>query len=563
MIEAVNGRLKQSFRALEATPNTMIFHITDDYRIAASLINCFFARFVSDIDDGKEIANDMLKKVNIKNDMEHYLKDNNNKLWKSMVKIDVMDLNDFPRLERETIKQKITFGNYQLNQSYGYLAEHQDENGIYHIFICDKIDEKEKNVIDAKIKSRHSNSIEYQLCIRFVPNSNDVNDLSWICNCLPGRRTCGCCSHVACIIYYLSCGKYEEEPLRKPGKSLESCLMSYPDEDDDLNKLVNIQDDEIDASLSNGVKRSLSVYSQTELITDASPITPSQSSRSCSQRSKKLCSQSLQNNIKARDLTNHLPEWGGKISVFEIDYEIASDYDRCRGFNNIPIQNTCTIDYFLLAFWVSFKLSNSFAKLMSSNQSKYKIIQTIIDLIEMNEWDRAKTLWVLIILKLTPDNWEISTFGTQYNMFVQPIKDLQVLYFTCNQCQVEVIRPRNDFQLSKIGNECQLNSSVVEDCQNCKTMVNGRFKNDCFVLLVEVLSDLDENKIQVNEIPERLHIDGHNFNFLCCSIEVINHFQSIFSLNGSFYLIDDLKGKKMNNRIPADHKISFCFYYLS
>ena len=42
----------------------------------------------------------------------------------------------------------------------------------------------------------------------------------WICTCKNGRRLAGCCSHVACVIYYLSCAYYKRE-IKYPAKYLK------------------------------------------------------------------------------------------------------------------------------------------------------------------------------------------------------------------------------------------------------------------------------------------------------------------------------------------------------
>ena len=68
----------------------------------------------------------------------------------------------------------------------------------------------------AKIQSRHINRIEYQIVIEYVPHSTNADDVSWRCTCKNGKRTMGCCSHITCIIYFLSYGKYQNE-LKQPG----------------------------------------------------------------------------------------------------------------------------------------------------------------------------------------------------------------------------------------------------------------------------------------------------------------------------------------------------------
>ena len=90
-----------------------------------------------------------------------------------------------------------------------------------------------------------------------------------MCSCLTGNRTCGCCSHVAVLIYYLSYAKHQPNPLKSPGHSLNDILVVVDtDEDDnddeivDNNMLLNINSSieltqEIQSSVS--MKRSVSV----------------------------------------------------------------------------------------------------------------------------------------------------------------------------------------------------------------------------------------------------------------------------------------------------------------
>ena len=55
-------------------------------------------------------------------------------------------------------------------------------------------------------------------------------------------------------------------------------------------------------------------------------------------------------------------------------------------------------------------------------RSECKVLQymhKISQLIEKYEWNRAKTLWIFLILKLKPDNLTFSLFGTEYKFFAQ------------------------------------------------------------------------------------------------------------------------------------------------
>ena len=51
-------------------------------KIACAPINCFFTRKISDIEDSKEIAQEMKNKVYEKNDPEKYLKKNQGRILK-------------------------------------------------------------------------------------------------------------------------------------------------------------------------------------------------------------------------------------------------------------------------------------------------------------------------------------------------------------------------------------------------------------------------------------------------------------------------------------------------
>lgn len=166
VVEVINGIFKQQFKALKETQNSMLDHITDDYRIAASLINVFFSERISDKDDAKEIAESMKSKLKVKNNLEKFLDLRMTKSQNSFTKIENFEIQGFPKLDLDTIRKKITFGNYQLEQAYGYLAEHFESNEDYELLISDKVfDEEEKKIIFTKIQSRHRNNTKYKVFV--------------------------------------------------------------------------------------------------------------------------------------------------------------------------------------------------------------------------------------------------------------------------------------------------------------------------------------------------------------------------------------------------------------
>ena len=61
---------------------------------------------------------------------------------KDFTAIDANTLSDFPILDVKIIEQYITFGSYQISQSFGYLAEHFKANGRYIIKINNELVEE-------------------------------------------------------------------------------------------------------------------------------------------------------------------------------------------------------------------------------------------------------------------------------------------------------------------------------------------------------------------------------------------------------------------------------------
>ena len=179
IIESRNGHL-ENFKALGDINNTVILYIMQEYKIVASIINCFYRKLYADGDKDIQVAVEMKNKIAQKNkSLTKYW----NKIDKDFKKIEAHDINDFPRLDLETIKNKITFGSYQIKYCFGYLSEHFDQNGSMTI-VLNKTEFKEETVLSVKVKSRHVERLKYKLIIVYFPNINDVSSISgWKCSC--------------------------------------------------------------------------------------------------------------------------------------------------------------------------------------------------------------------------------------------------------------------------------------------------------------------------------------------------------------------------------------------
>lgn len=222
----------------------MLSHICDDYKIGAALINAFFSERISDKEDQNEISSEMKSRLRIKNNLEKYLDLRSTNSQTSFVKIENFQIQGFPKLDVEIIRKKITFGRYQLEQAYGYLAEHFESNEEYQFLACENlITEDDKKIIFVKIQSRHSNSVKHKVFVMFKPLSKTLDDISWVCSCKMGKRTLGCCSHVAALVYFMGVGIYDIASIPKPGYSLKNILvpiLNESDEEED-NSTINIE----------------------------------------------------------------------------------------------------------------------------------------------------------------------------------------------------------------------------------------------------------------------------------------------------------------------------------
>ncbi|RNA40758.1 hypothetical protein BpHYR1_003382 [Brachionus plicatilis] len=103
----------------------------------------------------------MKSKLRIENNLERYLDLTSTKSQTSFVKIENFQIQGFPKLDVEIIREKIPNGRYQLEQACGYLAERFESNEEYQFLACvNLITENDKKIIFVKIQS-HSNSVKH------------------------------------------------------------------------------------------------------------------------------------------------------------------------------------------------------------------------------------------------------------------------------------------------------------------------------------------------------------------------------------------------------------------
>jgi hypothetical protein len=150
---------------------------------------------------------------------------------------------------------------------------------------------------------------------------------------------------------------------------------------------------------------------------------------------------SFENLVTFRSFSLEIPKWGGHIEVNASDFgELFSNFSI---YNDMPIINTCTIDYFLLAVWSAHLLSSKVRDIFLTRESDslIKYINKIFDLIDnpIPNWNRAKTIWTLIVTKLEHNNsLAFGCWDSTYNMFYKHFKQHQAIQFKCEKCNSSV-----------------------------------------------------------------------------------------------------------------------------
>ncbi|XP_011251810.2 uncharacterized protein LOC105248620 [Camponotus floridanus] len=216
-VESVHGVLKQKYRFLDhKIDNKLIPKIGSYFRIASFLNNTFGKRFHSDVDTFDDILQRMHSQKDVQNTLADEVEENGwlrRKLpFKSVTSDDILD---FPEMTERDLKILFT-GSYQLGQAISYLAEMVDKDGKLKIeYVKDQ-----SNVLKLKVPSRHISRTAYRCFLRYKPNSVGVSGLThYTCECANGKRSVGCCSHIAAVVYYLSHARYLSK-IFKPAEIL-------------------------------------------------------------------------------------------------------------------------------------------------------------------------------------------------------------------------------------------------------------------------------------------------------------------------------------------------------
>jgi hypothetical protein len=89
------------------------------------------------------------------------------------------------------------------------------------------------------------------------------------------------------------------------------------------------------------------------------------------------------------------------------------------------VTDTCTVDYYLLSFWILPQIDTAFTFKIPKLQQTDSLI-SIINNIEKGNWNKAKEIWIVNIMKYSSEQKIISLFGSEENMMFGYLIDYQL-----------------------------------------------------------------------------------------------------------------------------------------
>lgn len=345
---------------------------------------------------------------------------------------------------------------------------------------------------------------------------------------MSGNKQIGSCFHVATLIYYLSIEKYEK--TRSPAEHLQLIFSKdskrfYQPKYIKNNRFQKIYKRKINSESSNS---DLNI--------------------------KRRCLDSDQNTntkLNVVEFTRKIPKWGGRI---EIDSK------------SVVIENTCTIDYFILSIWCLSKINSSL--LETDSDLKTKNLKQMILNIDNNNWNKAKEIWITKIadLKLENNQSILSTKGSEYDFFIKYLNQRQrhQLVQKCGANCVEnnrVLRITDFLTFDKVDSRIELNSTLLRDvdlCDHDPLIAIEFLRKPNFVF---ILSKFES--ISFDELPKNITINNDNFRLLCSTLSMPGHFIAVFNINNEFYVVDDLdQSIFLYNKDKIGFWTSYSLYYL-
>ena len=238
----------------------------------------------------------------------------------------------------------------------------------------------------------------------------------------------------------------------------------------------------------------------------------------------------------------HIPFWGGKIQY--------------NGKNEISLTNTCNIDYYLFSLWVLSKIDANFlSNILIFEETP--LLLTIINNIDILNWNMAKQIWVNKIMKYNQSviRNTISIFGNERDRLVYFLRRFQThqLIQTCSENCIfnEHVFSDNSFCIffDKTNNLVHFYNTYSGKCPQCKLPISCeiRFINNSNFIFIEVVRP----NIIYSDLPKEITLSKKKYRLICATVYTNRHFVGIFNINNSSFVVDDI-GQKCTYLPPLE-----------
>lgn len=214
VVEVRNGHLKKKLKIFDTVWNlAAVPLLADDVSICCALINRFTRCFEPNENFANEIAQRMLERVNLPNELTKIVTKRN--FQTNYNKFQTFEeFESLPQLNEEDLI-RISLGTYQIKLAPSYACDHiKGNNGKFVVYrfenewiptFFEKFITVDNSLVllMTRTPSRFSNRKSHDAFILIDKNSENLNVvLEYCCSCYCGLRTVGCCSHVMCLIWF-------------------------------------------------------------------------------------------------------------------------------------------------------------------------------------------------------------------------------------------------------------------------------------------------------------------------------------------------------------------------
>ncbi len=198
-------------------------------------------------------------------------------------------------------------------------------------------------------------------------------------------------------------------------------------------------------------------------------------------------------------------------------------------------------------------------------------LNKIFSFIDQNKWNEAKTIWVLDFLRLKPTGKNFDCFSSPFDIFGEVLSSQQKYKeeLKCEECHLSLGSFTSDFYLFTRDslNELFQDFFLFQECTLCRKIVKSKLQGIFNVKPAFLYCETfyKDNTVNLNcyQLPRYLEIRSLTYKLLLAQIKIKDHFKGIFLLSDNFFLIDDLQNKNKKLKVPKDHKVVCCLYYLS